>query len=224
MELLRYEDIDLSQTVKRSEEDVNNVLDTVSDILKNVRQNKDQSLKDYTQKFDKVIIDNLKVTDEEINEAYDTLDDNLLEALKKAAANIEKFHKQEIPEEWNIEVREGITAGQIVRPINSVGCYIPGGRAAYPSTILMTVIPAKIAGVKKIICCSPPQKDGKIGDAILVAAHLAGADEIYKVGGAQAIGAMAYSTESIPKVEKIVGPGNIFVTAAKKLVYGEVDI
>ena len=147
-----------------------------------------------------------------------------MEALKKAAANIEKFHKQEIPEEWNIEVREGITAGQIVRPINSVGCYIPGGRAAYPSTILMTVIPAKIAGVKKIICCSPPQKDGKIGDAILVAAHLAGADEIYKVGGAQAIGAMAYSTESIPKVEKIVGPGNIFVTAAKKLVYGEVDI
>lgn len=224
MELLRYEDIDLSQTVKRSEEDVNNVLDTVSDILKNVRQNKDQSLKDYTQKFDKVIIDNLKVTDEEINEAYDTLDDNLLEALKKAAANIEKFHKQEIPEEWNI------TANTVYWSYNLSGSYafsnfnIPGGRAAYPSTILMTVIPAKIAGVKKIICCSPPQKDGKIGDAILVAAHLAGADEIYKVGGAQAIGAMAYSTESIPKVEKIVGPGNIFVTAAKKLVYGEVDI
>ena len=224
MELLRYDDIDLSQTVKRSEEDVNNVLDAVSDILKNVRQNKDQALKDYTQKFDKVTIDNLKVTDEEIKEAYDTIDDTLLEALKKAAANIEKFHKKEIPEEWNIEVREGITAGQIVRPINSVGCYIPGGRAAYPSTILMTVIPAKIAGVKKIICCSPPQKDGKIGNAILVAAHLAGADEIYKVGGAQAIGAMAYSTESVPKVEKIVGPGNIFVTAAKKLVFGQVDI
>ena len=217
MELLRYDDIDLSQTVKRSEEDVNNVLDAVSDILKNVRQNKDQALKDYTQKFDKVTIDNLKVTDEEIKEAYDTIDDTLLEALKKAAANIEKFHKKEIPEEWNIEVREGITAGQIVRPINSVGCYIPGGRAAYPSTILMT-------GVKKIICCSPPQKDGKIGNAILVAAHLAGADEIYKVGGAQAIGAMAYSTESVPKVEKIVGPGNIFVTAAKKLVFGQVDI
>lgn len=224
MELLRYEDIDLSQTVKRSEEDVNNVLDTVSDILKNVRQNKDQSLKDYTQKFDKVIIDNLKVTDEEINEAYDTLDDNLLEALKKAAANIEKFHKQEIPEEWNIEVREGITAGQIVRPINSVGCYIPGGRAAYPSSILMTVIPAKIAGVKKVVCVTPPQKDGKILDAILVAADIAGADEIYKVGGAQAIAGLAYGTESIPQVEKIVGPGNIFVTAAKKLVYGQVDI
>ena len=123
MELLRYDDIDLSQTVKRSEEDVNNVLDAVSDILKNVRQNKDQALKDYTQKFDKVTIDNLKVTDEEIKEAYDTIDDTLLEALKKAAANIEKFHKKEIPEEWNIEVREGITAGQIVRPINSVGCY-----------------------------------------------------------------------------------------------------
>lgn len=117
--------------LKDQEEDVNNVLDTVSDILKNVRQNKDQALKDYTQKFDKVIIDNLKVTDEEIKEAYDTLDDNLLEALKKAAANIEKFHKK-IPEEWNIEVREGITAGQIVRPINSSGCYIPGEEQLTP--------------------------------------------------------------------------------------------
>ncbi len=224
MELLRYNDIDLSQTVKRSEEDVNNVLDTVSDILKNVRENEDSALREYTQKFDGVIIDNLKVSDEEIKEAYDTIDTELLDALKKASANIEKFHKKEIPEEWEIEVTDGITAGQIVRPINSVGCYIPGGRAVYPSTILMTVIPAKIAGVKKIICCSPPQKDGKIGSAILVAADLAGADEIYKVGGAQAIGAMAYGTQSIPKVEKIVGPGNIFVTAAKKLVFGQVDI
>ena len=224
MELLRYNDIDLSQTVKRSEEDVNNVLDTVSDILKNVRENEDSALREYTQKFDGVIIDNLKVSDEEIKEAYDTIDTELLDALKKASANIEKFHKKEIPEEWEIEVTKGITAGQIVRPINSVGCYIPGGRAVYPSTILMTVIPAKIAGVKKIICCSPPQKDGKIGSAILVAADLAGADEIYKVGGAQAIGAMAYGTQSIPKVEKIVGPGNIFVTAAKKLVFGQVDI
>ena len=224
MELLRYNDIDLSQTVKRSEEDVNNVLDTVSDILKNVRENKDSALREYTQKFDGVIIDNLKVSDKEIKEAYDTIDTELLDALKKASANIEKFHKKEIPEEWEIEVTDGITAGQIVRPINSVGCYIPGGRAVYPSTILMTVIPAKIAGVKKIICCSPPQKDGKIGSAILVAADLAGADEIYKVGGAQAIGAMAYGTQSIPKVEKIVGPGNIFVTAAKKLVFGQVDI
>ncbi len=224
MELLRYNDIDLSQTVKRSEEDVNNVLDTVSDILKNVRENEDSALREYTQKFDGVIIDNLKVSDKEIKEAYDTIDTELLDALKKASANIEKFHKKEIPEEWEIEVTDGITAGQIVRPINSVGCYIPGGRAVYPSTILMTVIPAKIAGVKKIICCSPPQKDGKIGSAILVAADLAGADEIYKVGGAQAIGAMAYGTQSIPKVEKIVGPGNIFVTAAKKLVFGQVDI
>ena len=224
MEILRYNDIDLSQTVKRSEEDVDNVLDSVSDILKNVRKNKDSALKDYTQKFDQVTIDNLKVTKDEIKDAYNTIDNDLLEALKKASKNIEKFHKKEIPEEWEIKINEGITAGQIVRPINSVGCYIPGGRAVYPSTILMTVIPAKIAGVKKIICCSPPQKDGKIGNAILVAADLAGADEIYKVGGAQAIGAMAYGTQSIPKVEKIVGPGNIFVTAAKKLVFGQVDI
>ena len=224
MEILRYNDIDLSQTVKRSEEDVDNVLDSVSDILKNVRKNKDSAIRDYTEKFDQVTIDNLKVTNDEIKDAYNTIDNDLLEALKKAAKNIEKFHKKEIPEEWELKITEGITAGQIVRPINSVGCYIPGGRAVYPSTILMTVIPAKIAGVKKIICCSPPQKDGKIGNAILVAADLAGADEIYKVGGAQAIGAMAYGTQSIPKVEKIVGPGNIFVTAAKKLVFGQVDI
>ena len=183
----------------------------------------------------------MKVSKDEIEEAYDTLDDSLLVALKQAASNIEKFHKKQIPSEWELEVNPGIVAGQIVRPINSAGCYIPGGRAAYPSSILMTVIPAKIAGVKKVVCVTPPQKDGKILDAILVAADIAGADEIYKVGGAQAIAGLAYGTESIPRgaqaiaglaygtesiprVEKIVGPGNIFVTAAKKLVYGQVDI
>ncbi|WP_298517470.1 histidinol dehydrogenase [uncultured Methanobrevibacter sp.] len=224
MEILKYSEIDLAETIKRSEQDVNNVLDTVSDILNNVRENGDEAVKSYTEKFDGVLIDDLKVSDEEIKEAYDTLDDSLLTALKNAALNIEKFHKKQIPSEWNIEVNPGITAGQIVRPINSAGCYIPGGRAAYPSSILMTVIPAKIAGVEKVVCVTPPQNDGKILDAILVAADIAGADEIYKVGGAQAIGALAFGTESIPSVEKIVGPGNIFVTAAKKLVYGQVDI
>ena len=224
MEILKYSEIDLAETIKRSEQDVNNVLDIVSDILNNVRENGDEAIKSYTEKFDGVLIDDLKVSDEEIKEAYDTLDDSLLTALKNAALNIEKFHKKQIPSEWNIEVNPGITAGQIVRPINSAGCYIPGGRAAYPSSILMTVIPAKIAGVEKVVCVTPPQKDGKILDAILVAADIAGADEIYKVGGAQAIGALAFGTESIPSVEKIVGPGNIFVTAAKKLVYGQVDI
>lgn len=224
MEILKYDDIDLSQVVKRSEVSVNNVLGTVSDILADVKENKDEALIRYTKKFDNVDIKDLRVSNSEIEKAYLNIDDSLLDSLKLAANNIEKFHKEEIPEEWEIEVNEGIRAGQIVRPINSVGCYIPGGRAAYPSTILMTVIPAKIAGVDKIVCCSPPQSDGKIGDAILVAADLAGADEIYKVGGAQAIAAMAYGSESVPKVEKIVGPGNIFVTAAKKLVFGDVDI
>ena len=224
MDLLKYSQIDLSETIKRSEQDVNNVLGTVSDILNDIKINGDGAVKSYTEKFDGVLVEDLKVSDEEIKKAYDTLDDSLLTALKQAASNIEKFHKKQIPTEWEIEVTPGVNAGQIVRPINSVGCYIPGGRAAYPSSILMTVIPAKIAGVRKVVCVTPPQKDGSILDAILVASDIAGADEIYKVGGAQAIGALAYGTESIPSVEKIVGPGNIFVTAAKKLVYGQVDI
>ena len=224
MEILRYNEINLKETVKRSEQDVNNVLANVNDILNNVRENGDESVKDYTEKFDNVTIDELKVSDEEIKKAYDTIDESLVVALRQAGENIRKFHERQVPEEWKIEVMPGITAGQIVRPLNSVGCYIPGGRAAYPSSILMTVIPAKIAGVKRVVCVTPPQKEGEILDAILVAADIAGADEIYKVGGAQAIGALAYGTQSIPKVDKIVGPGNIFVTAAKKLVYGEVDI
>lgn len=224
MEILNYNDIDLVETIKRSEQDVNNVIGTVSDILADVKENGDAGLNKYTEKFDGVKITQLQVSQEEIKEAYENLDDGLLEALKKAASNIEKFHKEQIPEEWEIEVTDGVKAGQIVRPINSVGCYIPGGRAAYPSSILMTVIPAKIAGVERIVCCTPPGKDGKIMDAILVASDLAGADAIFKAGGAQAIAAMAYGTESVDKVEKIVGPGNIFVTAAKKLVFGECDI
>lgn len=214
----------MEELIKRSQADINSVLTTVSDILNDVRENKDNAVKAYTAKFDKAELDDLKVSEEEIKKAYDELDDELIKALKSASANIEKFHKAQIPEEWEMEVIPGITAGQIIRPINSVGCYIPGGRAVYPSTILMTVIPAKIAGVDRIIACSPPGPDGKIQAAILVAADLAGVDEIYKCGGAQAIAAMAYGTESIAKVEKIVGPGNIFVTAAKKLVYGDVDI
>ena len=224
MEIIKYREDDLSELIKRSEQDVNNVLGIVSDILENVRLNGDSAVCGYTEEFDGVSIDDLKVSQDEIKEAYDTLDSELLDALKNAAENIERFHRKQIPSQWSMEVNPGITAGQIVRPINSVGCYIPGGRAAYPSSILMTVIPAKIAGVKKVVCVTPPQKDGKILDAILVAADIAGADEIYKVGGAQAIGALAFGTESVPQVEKIVGPGNIFVTAAKKLVYGQVDI
>ncbi|MCL2157023.1 MAG: histidinol dehydrogenase [Methanobrevibacter sp.] len=224
MEILNYDKKNLLKIVKRSKEDVDNVLETVSDILNDIKENGDESVLKYTEKFDNVKINDLKVSKEEIKNSYSKLDKRLINALKKAGKNIEKFHKKQIPKEWSVTIENGIEAGQIIRSINSVGCYIPGGRAAYPSTILMTVIPAKIAGVKRIICCSPPQKDGKIMDAILVAADIAGVDEIYKVGGAQAIGAMAYGTKSIAKVEKIVGPGNIFVTGAKKLVFGEVDI
>ena len=224
MEILEYDKETANDLIKRSQADISEVLNIVSDILKDVKENKDEALKRYTAKFDKAELDDLQVSEDEIKEAYDNLDKNLIEALKRASGNIEKFHKAQIPEEWFMEVNTGITAGQIIRPINSVGCYIPGGRAAYPSSILMEVIPAKIAGVERIICCTPPGADGKIMDAILVAADLAGADEIYKCGGSQAIAAMAYGTESIEKVEKIVGPGNVFVTGAKKLVYGDVDI
>ena len=224
MEILKYDEETADDLIKRSQADINQILNIVQDILSDVKENKDEAVKRYTAKFDKCELENLQVSQEEIKNAYENLDANLIEALKSASGNIKKFHKAQIPEEWFMEVKPGITAGQIIRPINSVGCYIPGGRAAYPSSILMEVIPAKIAGVERIICCTPPGEDGKILDAILVAADLAGADEIYKCGGAQAIAAMAYGTESIEKVEKIVGPGNVFVTGAKKLVYGDVDI
>ncbi len=224
MEMIIYNKNQVNELIKRSQSDVNQVLKTVTDIINDVKEGKDEAVKSYTEKFDGVLVEDLKVTEKEIEEAYKNLDKKLLDSLESAASNIEKFHTAQIPKDWMMEVRPGITAGQVIRPINSVGCYIPGGRAAYPSSILMTVIPAKIAGVKRVICCTPPNKEGKILDAILVAADLAGADEIYKVGGAQAIAAMAYGTETLKPVEKIVGPGNIFVTAAKKLVYGEVDI
>ncbi|WP_295622414.1 histidinol dehydrogenase [uncultured Methanobrevibacter sp.] len=224
MEILKYDKETANELIKRSQADINEILSIVSDILMDVKENKDEAVKRYTAKFDKAELEDLQVSKDEIKEAYDNLDKNLIEALERASLNIEKFHKAQIPEEWFMEVDTGITAGQIIRPINRVGCYIPGGRAAYPSSILMEVIPAKIAGVERIICCTPPGADGKIMDAILVAADLAGADEIYKCGGSQAIAAMAYGTESIEKVEKIVGPGNVFVTGAKKLVYGDVDI
>ncbi len=220
MELLRYDDIDIDKVVKRSENDVNSVVPIVSDIISDVAKNGDKAIKKYTKKFDNIDVNTLKVTDEEIKNAYESIDKELLNALKSSANNIRKFHSRQMPKEWEIEINPGVKAGQIIRPINSVGCYIPGGKAIYPSSILMAAIPAKIAGVEKIIACSPPE----INNAILIAADLSGIDEIYKVGGAQAIAAMAYGTESVPKVEKIVGPGNIFVTAAKKLVYGRTDI
>ena len=202
----------------------NEVIQPVQEIIANVQENKDKALHDYTLKFDKADITDLMVPVETIKDSVNHISPKLRQALEDAAENISKFHKAQIPSDWTMTVKDGVKAGQIIRPLERVGCYIPGGRAAYPSSILMTVIPAKIAGVKEIICCTPPDKDGNISNEILAAAYIAGADKIYKVGGAQAIAAMAYSTETIPSVDKIVGPGNIFVATAKKLVYGDVDI
>ena len=224
MEIVKLKSAEKNELTKRSQIDAERVIEIVSDILHKVRKEGDNSLKFYTEKFDNVKLDDLKVSESEIKEAYSKVDDKIVTALKKAALNIKKFHKAQIPEEWFEEVSEGITAGQIIRPIEVAGCYVPGGRAVYPSSVLMTIIPAKIAGVNKVICSTPPMPDGSVNEAVLVAADIAGADEIYKVGGAQSIAAMAFGTETIPKVDKIVGPGNIFVTAAKKLVYGDVDI
>ncbi|MGO9387298.1 MAG: histidinol dehydrogenase [Methanobacterium sp.] len=224
MELKNQNKQDRIKLLKRSLIDSQIVLNTVGNIINDVRNNGDQSLKTYTQKLDNVKLENFQVNEQEIKKSISQVDPLLIKALEKAAANIKKFHKAQLPKEWICNVDEGITAGQIIRPLKTVGCYIPGGRAVYPSTILMTVIPAKIAGVSKVICCTPPAQNGKVKNEILAAASISGADEIYSVGGAQAIAAMTYGTESIPKVDKIVGPGNIYVTTAKKLVYGDVDI
>lgn len=224
MKIIKLEDQENKELIQRSKLDAEGAMDTVRNILAAVKENGDLALKKYTEKFDRADVDVFRVDDEEIEKSFLNLDENLINALEKAADNIAKFHKAQIPEEWFVEVEQGVMAGQVIRPLDSVGCYIPGGRAVYPSTILMTVIPAKIAGVSRIICCTPPQPDGNIKDVVLAAAKVAGATEIYRVGGAQAVAAMAYGTETIPVVDKIVGPGNIFVTAAKKLVYGDVDI
>lgn len=224
MEIVKLKSAEIKKLTERSQIDAESVIKIVSDIVNNVREDGDESLKHYTEKFDNVKLDDLKVSADEIKKSYNNVDGEVITALKKAAINIKKFHKAQIPKEWFEEVSNGIMAGQIIRPIEIVGCYIPGGRAVYPSSVLMTIIPAKIAGVNKIICCTPPMLDGSVNDAVLVAADISGADEIYKVGGAQSIAAMAFGTETIPKVDKIVGPGNIFVTAAKKMVYGDVDI
>lgn len=224
MKIIKLEYQENTEVFNRSKLDAEGVMDTVKTIISTVKEDGDTALRQYTKKFDNVELNLIRVDDEVINTSLKNLDDKLIKALEKAANNISKFHKAQIPDEWMIEVDDGVMAGQIIRPLDIVGCYIPGGRAVYPSTILMTVIPAKIAGVSRIICCTPPQPDGSVSDVVLAAARVAGATEIYKVGGAQAVAAMAYGTKTIPKVDKIVGPGNIFVTAAKKLVYGDVDI
>ncbi len=200
------------------------IITTVTEVLNNVRINKDKALKEYTEKFDKVALDNMEVTDEELQKCFDKVEDEFINNLNEAKENIEFYHKAQKSRGFILNKERGVFLGQRVLPLDSVGVYVPGGTAAYPSSVLMNIIPAKVAGVKNIIMVTPPSKDGSINPYIGVAAKIAGIDKIYKVGGAQAVAALAYGTETIPKVDKIVGPGNIFVATAKKLVYGTVDI
>ena len=196
----------------------------VSAIIENVKANGDKALRAYEAEFDKVELDDLQVSKEEIEEAFAHEDAEFISVLKEAAENIRNFHKRQVREGFSITEKEGIVVGQKIIPLEKAGIYIPGGTAAYPSTVLMNAIPAKIAGCPEIIMVTPPGKDGKVNPAILAAASIAGIDKIYKVGGAQAIAALAYGTESIPKVDKITGPGNAFVAEAKKQVFGTVNI
>ena len=200
------------------------VAGTVTDIIANVRKNGDAALFDYTLRFDKAELDTLEVTAGEIDEAFAAVEPEFIEIIKEAAANIRAFHEKQVRTSFIINDRNGVVIGQKVIPIEKVGLYVPGGTAAYPSTVLMDSIPAKIAGCAEIVIATPPGKDGKVNPLILASAKIAGVDRIFKVGGAQAIAALAYGTESVPKVDKIVGPGNAFVAEAKKQVFGKVSI
>ena len=216
----------LDNLLKRSPNNYDEYTDTVNEILSNVKEKKDDAVFGYTKQFDGADINasNVLVSTEELEEAYKTTDDKLIEVMRKSIENIRDFHQKQLQETWIDEKANGVKLGQKVTPLSKVGVYVPGGKAAYPSSVLMNVIPAKVAGVDEVIMVTPPGKDGKVNSNTLVAAHEAGVDKIYKVGGAQAIGALAYGTQSIPKVDKIVGPGNIFVALAKKAVFGYVSI
>ena len=216
----------LNDLLKRSPNHYGEFIDRVNDIIDNVRTNGDAAIFDYTKRFDgaEINVSNILVTKEEIEEAYTLVDPELVDVIRKALVNIREYHEKQRQYSWFDSKPNGTMLGQKVSPLASAGVYVPGGKAVYPSSVLMNVIPAKVAGVGKIVMVTPPGKDGKVNPNTLVAANEAGADEIYKVGGAQAIAALAFGTESIPKVDKIVGPGNIYVALAKKAVYGYVSI
>ncbi len=216
----------LGNLLKRNPGSYTQYENTVNAIIENVRNNGDKALFEYTKEFDKceITADTIKVTRAEIDEAYAELDDRFIEVMKKSAENIRVFHEKQKRNSWIDTKEDGSILGQRILPIEVSGVYVPGGTAAYPSSVLMNVVPAKVAGVERIIMCTPPSKDGKVNPATLVAADIAGVGEIYKVGGAQAIAAMAFGTESVPKADKITGPGNIFVALAKKACFGHVSI
>ena len=216
----------LNDLLKRSPSSYGEYEGIVNDIIQNVRENKDAAIFKYTKNFDKCDInaDNILVTSEEIKEAYTKLDADFVETMKKSAANVRDFHEKQLRQSFFTTKPDGSILGQRITPLSRAGVYVPGGKAAYPSSVLMNVIPAKVAGVSEVVMTTPPGKDGKVNPGTLVAADIAGVDKIYKVGGAQAIAALAFGTESIPKVDKITGPGNIFVALAKKAVFGYVSI
>ena len=216
----------LDSLLKRSPGNYGQYQDTVQEIVDRVKTKGDQALFELTRKFDWEGIDasNVKVTEAEVQEAYDTIDPQLVETIRKSLKNIREYHEKQKQHSWFDTTPEGTMLGQKVTPLASAGVYVPGGKAVYPSSVLMNIVPAKIAGVAHVVMCTPCNKEGKVNPAVLVAAKEAGADEVYKVGGAQAIAAMAFGTESIPKVDKITGPGNIFVALAKKAVSGFVSI
>ncbi|RHF97571.1 histidinol dehydrogenase [Roseburia sp. AM23-20] len=216
----------LENLLKRSPNSYGEFEGRVNEIIENVRANRDAAIFDYTKRFDGADInaENILVTEGEIKEAYEKVDEKLLAVIRKALVNIRKYHEKQRQYSWFDSEESGIILGQKVTALEKVGVYVPGGKAVYPSSVLMNIVPAKVAGVKKIVMTTPPGKDGKVNPATLVAAKEAGVDAIYKVGGAQAIAALAFGTESIPKVDKIVGPGNIYVALAKKAVFGFVSI
>ncbi len=205
-------------------EEKNTVGDIVADIISNVRRNGDAALREYSERFDGAKLDSLEVSQAEIDEAFAELEPDFIAVIEEAADNIREFHRHQIKTGFVITPRDGVVLGQRVIPLERVGLYVPGGTASYPSSVLMNCIPAKLAGCDEIVMVTPPSKDGKVKPAILVAAKIAGVDRIFKVGGAQAVAALAYSTESVPKVDKIVGPGNVFVAEAKRQVFGTVAI
>lgn len=221
--ILKYGEVSNNEIFARAVPTVN-VEDTVAEIIKSVRERGDAALFEYCEKFDKAKLSSLLVSEEEIEEAYVTVEPRFIDILTRAAANIRKFHEKQVRNSFIINDCDGIVIGQKIISVDRAGLYVPGGTAAYPSTVLMDSIPAKIAGCREVVMVTPPNKEGKVNPVILAAAKIAGIDKIFKVGGAQAIAALAYGTESVPKVDKIVGPGNAFVAEAKKQVFGVVSI
>ena len=228
--IIKYDDNEGKKLVEallsRSQLEHGNVQEIVNGIIADIKVNGDKALFEYTKKFDKFDVnnDNVLVTEDEIKEAYNQVDADLVRVIKKSAERIAAFHEKQKMNSWLEPSKNGEMLGQLIRPLQRVGVYVPGGKAAYPSSVLMNIIPAKVAGVEEIVMTTPPSADGKISPTTIVAADIAGIHKIYKAGGAQAVAALAFGTESIPKVDKIVGPGNIFVALAKRSVYGYVNI